>query len=146
MVDNSYTVLTSTPVYTCAHSLATSCHQSAQYAGAHDEAVWSCFNTLMGTTELREDRLARRIATLPARMGGLGLRSAERSAQAAFWASWANALPVIKQKQPALAAIFKAELQSAAPRGSSRRWQPEKRCCSQEQRDEAESEPSHSPR
>ena len=92
--------------------------QSTQYAQAHDEAVWSCFTTLMGTTELRDDALARHIATLPARMGGLGLRSAERSAQAAFWASWVNALPVIKHKQPALAAIFKSELQSATPTGS----------------------------
>ena len=35
------------------------------------------------------------------RMGGLGLRSAERCAHAAYWASWAHALHMIAQRNPA---------------------------------------------
>ena len=31
---------------------------------------------------------AQRIATMPIRMGGLGLRSATRMSPAAYWASW----------------------------------------------------------
>ena len=35
-------------------------------------------------------------------MGGLGLRSALRMAPAAFWASWADALPMLQQRLPEL--------------------------------------------
>ena len=92
--------------------------QSAQYAQLHDEAIWQSFTHVMGTEQLMGDSLARDIASMPARMGGLGLRSAARMAQAAFWASWVNALPVIKQKQPALAATIKGELLSSTSEGA----------------------------
>ena len=39
------------------------------------------------------DRDARRIASLPGYQGGLGLRAAVRTSPAAYWASWADALP-----------------------------------------------------
>ena len=39
-------------------------------------------------------------------MGGLGLRSAARSAPGAFWASWVATLPVIRAKQPGVAAAI----------------------------------------
>eukprot|EP00973_Karenia_brevis_P049984 6939815-Karenia_brevis.AAC.1 len=41
--------------------------------------------------------------TLPLRLGGLGLRSADRLSQPAFWASWADALPMIAARLPELA-------------------------------------------
>ena len=37
---------------------------------------------------------AEQLVTLPMRMGGFWLRSACRMAKAAYWASWANALPM----------------------------------------------------
>ena len=37
---------------------------------------------------------AHEIMSLPMRLGGLGLRSAERMRPAAFWASWADAVPM----------------------------------------------------
>ena len=40
---------------------------------------------------------------MPMRLGGLGLRSAARTAQAAYWASWADALPMLKARLPDLA-------------------------------------------
>ena len=46
--------------------------------------------------------MARHITTLPLRMGGLGLRSALRMAPAVFWASWADALPMLQQRLPEL--------------------------------------------
>ena len=46
--------------------------------------------------------MARNITTLPMRMGGLGLRSAVRTAPGAFWASWADALPMLQQRLPRL--------------------------------------------
>ena len=46
------------------------------------------------------------------RLGGLGLRSASRSAPKAFWASWVNALPIIADKMPAIADEMIRELQT----------------------------------
>ena len=41
-----------------------------------------------------------RLAILPMRMGGLGLRVAVRMALAAYWASWADALPMYQERLP----------------------------------------------
>ena len=51
---------------------------------------------LPGTEEAIQD--AKRVASLPMRMGGLGLRSAVRGADAAYWASWADAMQMIGKK------------------------------------------------
>ncbi len=59
--------------------------QVAGYAQAHDAAIWDTLNKLLGTTgepEARPRALSRKLATLPARFGGLGLRSAERTSTA----------------------------------------------------------------
>ena len=56
------------------------------------------------------------IATLPVRSGGLELRSAVRIAPAAFWASWADALPMLQTRCPTLAAWLVADL---SDRGSA---------------------------
>ena len=42
-------------------------------------------------------------ASLPLRLGGLGLRSAERTLPAAHWASWADSLAMINARHPAVA-------------------------------------------
>ena len=44
------------------------------------------------------------LSLLPMRMGGLGIRSASRLGPAAFWASWADALPMLEKRLPPLAA------------------------------------------
>ena len=46
---------------------------------------------------------AKVIATMPMRLGGLGLRSADRMAHAAYWASWADALHMIAGRLPEVA-------------------------------------------
>ena len=46
---------------------------------------------------------AKQMANLPMRIGGLGLRSAVRCAGAAYWASWADALHMISERNPAVA-------------------------------------------
>ena len=43
---------------------------------------------------------AHRLATLPMRLGGLGLRSAARCAPAALRASWADSMQMIRQRTP----------------------------------------------
>ena len=65
----------------------------------------------------RRDTHAEKVATLPQRLGGLGLRSAVRTSAAAYWASWADTLPMIQQRCPALAAKVLEELEKGV--GSS---------------------------
>ena len=48
------------------------------------------------------DRLAA-ISTMPMGMGGGGIRSATRAAPCAYWASWADALPMLRQRNPVAA-------------------------------------------
>ena len=57
-------------------------------------------------------RRARGRSTLPGRLGGLGLREAQRTSPAAYWASWADALEVIRQRRPNEAAVLLADLES----------------------------------
>ena len=53
--------------------------------------------------ESQQQEVAQDVATLPMRLGGLGLRSASRTAPGAFWASWADALPMIQARLPVMA-------------------------------------------
>ena len=62
--------------------------------------------------ELRE---AESMASLPMRMGGLGLRSAGRCAAAAYWASWADALPMISQRNPNVADLVEERMSGEGP-------------------------------
>ena len=59
--------------------------------------------SLLGEIPHEDAPHARDIATLPMRMGGLGLRSAVRCAHAAYWASWADALHMIGMRNPTVA-------------------------------------------
>ena len=48
---------------------------------------------------------------MPARHGGIGLRSAARTAPAAYWAAWADALPVLSARLPAQCAVLVTALE-----------------------------------
>ena len=54
-------------------------------------------------------------AQLALRHGGLGLRSAERHAVAAYWASWADALPALASRDPAFAQALTRSLEGPGP-------------------------------
>ena len=85
--------------------------QSTAYAKSHDDAVWRTFCRIFGAEEHQEDTIARKVASLPGCLGGLGLRSAERTAEAAHWASWVDALAVLASKAPRLAALIVTDLE-----------------------------------
>ena len=72
----------------------------------------SLLGALPGEPQEKED--ACRLATLPMRMEGLGLRSATRMAPAAYWASWADALHMVHERLPALAQSIVVQLEAAA--------------------------------
>ena len=76
--------------------------QSETYADAHDEGMWRALEAVMGRLpeDNRQKEMARNISGLPMRMGGLGLRSARRSAPAAYWASWADCCPCCRRGSP----------------------------------------------
>ena len=66
-------------------------------------AVWNCLCGLLdnaGTQQMRD----RASISLP--NGGLGIRSATRDRDSAFWASWADALPTIRERHPSVADHF----------------------------------------
>ena len=59
---------------------------------------------------------ARLIAFLPVVQGGLGLRSMARLSPAAYWAAWADVLPIVEERVPALATRIMQELESDGSR------------------------------
>ena len=78
--------------------------ESQQDAEGHDEGMWKAAEWVMGTWPgtAEQQAVARQIATLPMKLGGLGLRSARWMAPAAFWASWADAMPMLSTRLPTL--------------------------------------------
>ena len=63
----------------------------AEYGQLDDEGVWNTAVALLGQLPGTEDAVqdAKRVASLPMRMGCLGRRSAVGGTDAAYWASWA---------------------------------------------------------
>ena len=84
-----------------------------EYAAGHDQGMEQVMTTLLEglTGDAQQQDVARRLATLPMRMGGLGLRSARRMAPAAYWASWADAMAMIDGRLPQIADRITAALE-----------------------------------
>ena len=90
---------------------------SGRYAQDHDDGIWATVEALLQQVpgEVEEQNFAREIATLPMRMGGLGLRSATRCAAAAYWASWADALAMISQRNRGVANLVVRTMEGELP-------------------------------
>ena len=71
-----------------------------------------------------KDSGTRATASLPLSLGGLGLRSAQRTREAAYWASWSDTLPMIHARHPVVANLLVRHLD-----GDS--WSPSLRAASQ---------------
>ena len=74
--------------------------ESVAYARTHDDAIWATLRDCLGGVGEEDASHARGIASLLAALGGLGLRSAERTAPAAYWAAWADALVPLRDRLP----------------------------------------------
>ena len=74
---------------------------------------------LLGSGPLPDHAL--RLAQLPFQQGGLNLRSAVALAPAAYWASWADTLPVLHRQLPRFAADVVARLGAGEPVGPTLR-------------------------
>ena len=79
------------------HPVATSA-----FAAAHDAGLWQCLCSFLQLDPVQVD-VVRETATVPLSLGGLGLRSAQRTRIPAFWASWAYSLAMIRQRHPDVA-------------------------------------------
>ena len=76
--------------------------QSREYAEEHDAGMHRTMEVRHASHDQTIDA-GGKLATLPMRLGRLGLRSAQRVAPGAFWASWADALHMIHERLPAVA-------------------------------------------
>eukprot|EP00439_Symbiodinium_sp_Y106_P027249 s3970_g3.t1 len=86
------------------------------YAAGHDAAVPFCLDALLhADTASGLPALAAAPAQLALRFGGLGLRSAERHAVAAYWASWADALLALARRDRAFAQALTRSLDGPGP-------------------------------
>ena len=93
------------------------------YARKHDAGVWGVLAQLLDREDLAEElnSVHARLASLPLRLGGAGLRSADRTREAAYWASWADTLPMMAARCPNLCETFCQELESESSRAESLR-------------------------
>ena len=83
---------------------------SFRFARRHDEGLWRCLCRLL---DIPHDSVPQRIkdsCTLSQVLGGLGLRSATRTRETAFWGSWADAVHMIHERHPDVAAHMVAGL------------------------------------
>ena len=98
----------------------TSGNAALEYASLHDERMWSCLCQLLDISPTLCDNVAKQCAKLPLVLGGVGLRSAVRTRVLAHWASWADCLPMVKDRHPEVAASMVAGLQRAETTASLR--------------------------
>ena len=85
----------------------------------HDDLVRDCLNKLLEQPRpLSRHSPAWQTATLPLRSGGCGLRSAARTAPAAYWAAWADALSMLRARNARWADTFCAALQDSEGQGA----------------------------
>ena len=75
------------------------------FAESHDQGLWRSLCDFGGSCDTC-DVVTRAAATLPLSLDGFGLRSVERTKVAACWASWADVLPMIQARHPAVAAFI----------------------------------------
>ena len=66
------------------------------------------------------DRSARDVVSLPLAFGGMGLRSAVRTAVPAYWSSWEDALSMISRRHRTVATTLVHELSGHSTSAISR--------------------------
>ena len=83
--------------------------RTEDFARRHDEEVWRCVRTILGTPSAPEEGQV--IATLALSAGGLGLTSAQRVKGAAHFASWADCLRMVRDRHPLIAELMVKHLE-----------------------------------
>ena len=86
---------------------------TVNFAHSHDTGLWHCLCNILGIHHDQCEATVRTSSTLSLSMGGLGLRSAVRTSQAAYWVSWADILPMIQRRHSAVADLVVYHLEGA---------------------------------
>ena len=73
---------------------------SLNFAVQHDAGIRQCLEDLLHTPVTSE---MWEMASLPFSTGGLGLRNAQRTRSTAYWASWADVVPMIRLRHEEVA-------------------------------------------
>ena len=86
------------------------------YSQRHNEGLWKCLCKILHVDpgHCAEAKVA---ASMPLNLGGMGLRDALRVATPAYWASWADCMPIIFKRHAHVANLFMHEL-DVAPGGA----------------------------
>ena len=86
------------------------------FAERHNVGLWKCLADILHLSG-NWDVTTKEVASMPLAMGGLGLRDGARISPAAFWASWADSLGMIKARHPQVADTIMQGLngEAAAP-------------------------------
>ena len=71
-----------------------------EFAASHNYAIWTCLVKILGIDCSAVSEAAKKAVTLPLSTGGLGIQNATRALPAARWASWADALEMIRKRHP----------------------------------------------
>ena len=74
---------------------------TAAFAERHDKDVWTCLCEILQINMVGPKVVSS--ASLPVTLGGVGLGSALRIREAAFWASWADCLEMVTERHPSIA-------------------------------------------
>ena len=74
--------------------------RSEKFAATHDAAIMKVFFKLL---DIRGNQDTLNLASLPCRLGGVGLQNAVKGAPGAYWSSWADSLHMIRKRHPDVA-------------------------------------------
>ena len=75
---------------------------SLRFANRHDGDLRACLSRMLDV-DIEADSYQGEVMQLPLRLGGLGLRSALRTRAASSWASWADGISMIRERNPSTA-------------------------------------------
>ena len=71
-----------------------------EFAASHNHAIWTCLVKILGIDGSAVSEAAKQAVTLPLSTGGLGIQNATRALPVAQWASWVDALEMIRKRHP----------------------------------------------
>ena len=75
-----------------------------EFAEGHNTGLFSCLCCgIVNIVPGQIDEVVKDNISMPLSIGGMGLRSAHRTSPLAYWASWADSLPMIRERHPEVA-------------------------------------------
>ena len=71
-----------------------------EFGEGHNTGLLSCLCSIMNIVPGQIHEVVKDIITMPLSVGGMGLRSTHHTSPPAYWASWADSLPMIRERHP----------------------------------------------